>query len=79
MVTQDSTVFVELNPLCLLIEPVTNWDVEVCDFAVIECVAGGRFVEGVLIVQDTLFEVVDPILVLLRRKGGGGLSVGNGL
>jgi hypothetical protein len=62
-----------------LIESITNWDVEVGDLAVVECVASGRFVEGVLVVEDALFEVVDPVLILLCYNGGGGLSVGNGL
>jgi hypothetical protein len=62
-----------------LVKPIANWDVEVGDFAIIECVASGRFIEGVLVVEDALFEMMDLILVAFCCDGGGGLSVGDGL
>jgi hypothetical protein len=62
-----------------LIEPVANWDVEISDLAVVERVAVGGLVEGILIVEDALFEVVDLVLVPLRHNSGGGLPVGDGL
>jgi hypothetical protein len=58
-----------------LIESVADWNVEVGNFAVVERVAGGRLVEGVLVMEDTLLEVMDLILILLCCNGGGGLSV----
>jgi hypothetical protein len=62
-----------------LVKPVADWDVEVGNFAVVEYVALRRVVEGVLIVEDTLFEVTDSILVPLCCNSGGGFSVRNGL
>jgi hypothetical protein len=50
VITQDSPVIVEPNPLHLLVEPVTDWNVEVGDFAVVERVTVRRVVEGVFIV-----------------------------
>jgi hypothetical protein len=53
--------------------------VEVADFPAVEDIAFGQIVERGLIVEDSLFEVVDAILVPLARDDSAGLSVGNGL
>jgi hypothetical protein len=79
VVARDGTVVVEADPLCLLVESVAHWNVEVGDFAIVEYVAGGGVVEGVLIVKDALFEVMDSILVPFGCDSGGGFPIGDSL
>jgi hypothetical protein len=68
-----------VDPFCLLVESIADWNVEVGNFAVVERVTGRGLVEGVFVVEDALFEVVNPILIPLYCDGSGGLSVGDGL
>jgi hypothetical protein len=79
VITWDSPIVIEPDPLCFLVEPVTNQDMEVGDLTIVECVAGGGLVESVLVVEDVLLEVVDPVFVPLHCNGSGGFSIGDGL
>jgi hypothetical protein len=78
-VTRDGAIIIEPDPLHFLIEPTANWDVEVRDLPVIEDVACGWLIECRLVVEDSLFQAVEPIFVPLCRYGGVGLAIGNGL
>jgi hypothetical protein len=62
-----------------LIKPITHWDVEVGDFAVVEHIASWGLIEGVLVVEDSLFKVVESVFILLVGYAGAGLSIGDGL
>jgi hypothetical protein len=79
VIARYSSVIIELDPLCLLVEAVTDRDVEVQDFPVVELITSRGLIETRLVVEDTLLEVVDAILVSLVIDAGRGLAVGNGL
>jgi hypothetical protein len=79
VVARDCAIVVEANPLCLLIEPIADRDVEVGNLAIVEDVAGGGCVEGVLVVEDLLLQVMDLVFVPLCCDGGGGFPIGDGL
>jgi hypothetical protein len=78
-VPRDHAIVIEANPLCLLIEPITHWDVEIADLPVVEYEAGRRMVEGIFIMEDVLLQVVEAILVGFLGNGSVGFAIGNGL
>jgi hypothetical protein len=79
VVARHHSIIIKVNPLGLLIEPVAHWDVEVGDLPIVEYEAGRGFVEGSLVMEYALFEVVDAILVSLGGNTGAGLMTSNGL
>jgi hypothetical protein len=79
VITRDSSVVIEADPLGLLVKTVTHWDMEVHNFAIVECVASWRLIEGILIVEDVLFEVVESVFIPFVGDSGGCFSVSDGL
>jgi hypothetical protein len=53
--------------------------VEVADLPIVEDVACGWFIEGVLVVQDLLLKGADTVLVPFCGDGSVGLPVSDGL
>ena len=60
-----------MYPLGLLIEPVTNRDVKVTDLPIVDNETCGWLVEGRLVVEDSLLQVMDLILILFGGNCGG--------
>jgi hypothetical protein len=79
VVTRYHAIVIKFDPLGFLVEAIAHWDVEVGDLPVVECVAGGGFVEGLLIVEYALLEVVELVFVPFVQYCGSGLSVSDGL
>ena len=52
---------------------------EITDLSIIEYKALGCVVEGVFVVQDVLFQVVNAILIGLFGNGGVGFVIRDGL
>jgi hypothetical protein len=72
-------VVIKVYPLHLLIDPIANWDMEVADLPVIGLETGRQLVEGILIMKDALFEVMDAILISFGVDAGSGFMVSDGL
>jgi hypothetical protein len=79
VVPRRGAIVVEVDPLGLLVEPIADWDVEVGDFAIVECVAGWGLIERVFIVKDTLLQVAEPVFIAFGGDAGTGLLIGDGL
>jgi len=73
------SIVIETDPLGLLIQSTADGDVEVTDLPIVEDVACGWLIEGVLIVQDPLLKGADMVLILFCGDSGVGLSVSDGL
>jgi hypothetical protein len=76
---RNGAIVVELDPLCLLVQPIAHWDVEVGDLAVVKHEPFRCMIEGVFVVEHALLQMVEAILVALLGDGGVGLAVHNGL
>jgi hypothetical protein len=79
VIARDHAVVVEVDPLHLLVYPVTHWDVEVADLPLVGHEVFGRMVESVFIMEDMLLQVVDAILIGLLGNSSVSLTVCNGL
>jgi hypothetical protein len=79
MVSGDRPVIIEADPFGLLVEPVADWNVEISDFTVVKGVSSRGLVEGILIVEDALFEVAEAIFVSFVQDAGAGFAVSDGL
>jgi hypothetical protein len=78
-VARDSAIIIEPNPFGFLIDPAARGDVEATDLPIIEGVACGGLVKGVLVVKDSLFQAMEVIFVLFGRYGSVGFPIGDGL
>jgi hypothetical protein len=53
--------------------------VEVGDLSIVKDIAHGWFIGSCLVVEDLLFQGVEPVFVSLHRYGGVGLMIGDSL
>jgi hypothetical protein len=78
-VSGHRAIVVESDPFSLLVQPITDGDLKVSDFPVIDLVPLRWVIEGLFIVEDPLFEVMKAILVAFGSHAGTGFSVSDGL
>jgi hypothetical protein len=78
-ITGYCAIIVEPDPLSLLVQPIADGDLKVSDFPIVDLVPLGRMIEGLLIVEDPLFEVVEAIFVTFGGHTGAGFSISDGL
>jgi hypothetical protein len=78
-VARDSAIVIEADPLCLLVLPTANRDVEVRYFPIVEDVACGWLVECGLVMEDALLQGVEAIFIPLCGHSGVGFLVSDGL
>ena len=78
-ITGYCAVFVESDPLSLLVQPIADGDLKVGDFSIVDLISLRWVIEGLFVVEDPLFEVVEPIFVALGGHTRAGLAIGDGL
>jgi hypothetical protein len=78
-ITGYCAVVVESDPLGLLVQPIADGDLKVSDFPIVDLVPFGRMIEGLLVMEDPLFEVVEAIFVTFGGHTSTGFSVSDGL
>jgi hypothetical protein len=75
-IARGCAVIIEADPLGFLVQPTADGDVKVRYLPVVEYMAHGWLIERRLIVEDLLFQAVEPVFIPLRRYGGVGFMVG---
>src|SRR6267142_4125841 len=72
------SVVIELDSLSRAGKPIAAWDAEVGDTAVVEDITLRGSLEGFLVLEDSIFESLDPLSEAVELHRRVGLAVGDG-
>jgi hypothetical protein len=79
VVPRYRTIVVEPNPFGFLVQPSTDWDVEVSDLPIVDLIALRWLIKGLLVMEHPLLQVMEAVFVMLGSHAGTRLLVSDGL